>query len=115
MADCKHSLEPLELPKTRKPVRRERLSMGIPELDKMIGGGVLEGDSILVAGLRGQENGSGTQFIAAGLRNGEPGIIAVFEERQRYTERADSFGLKLKRRRKRESWKSFTVVRSISR
>jgi circadian clock protein KaiC len=83
---------------TRKPVRRERLSMGIPELDKMIGGGVLEGDSILVAGPSGTgKTALATQFIAAGLRNGEPGIIAVFEERPKgYTERADSFGLKLK-------------------
>ena len=29
------------------PARRRRLSMGIPELDKMLGGGVLEGDSLL--------------------------------------------------------------------
>src|SRR5476651_1375049 len=82
----------------RKPARRHRLSMGIPELDKMMGGGVLEGDSLLVAGPSGTgKSALATQFIAAGLRDGEPGIIAIFEERPKgYTDRADSFGLNLK-------------------
>ena len=72
--------------------------MGIPELDKMMGGGVLEGDSLLIAGPSGTgKSALATQFIAAGLRNGEPGIIAIFEERPKgYTARADSFGLDLK-------------------
>jgi circadian clock protein KaiC len=82
----------------RKPARRQRLSMGISELDKMMGGGVFEGDSLLVAGPSGTgKSALATQFIAAGLRNGEPGIIAIFEERPKgYTDRADSFGLNLK-------------------
>ena len=82
----------------KKPERRRRLSMGILELDKMMGGGVLEGDSLLVAGPSGTgKSALATQFIAAGLRNGEPGVIAVFEERPKgYTNRADSFGLNLK-------------------
>jgi circadian clock protein KaiC len=80
------------------PARRRRLSMGIPELDKMLGGGVLEGDSLLIAGPSGTgKSALATQFIAEGLRNGEPGIIAVFEERPNgYTERAAGFGLNLK-------------------
>jgi circadian clock protein KaiC len=84
--------------KKNNPVRRRRLSVGIPELDKMMGGGVLEGDSLLVAGPSGTgKSALATQFIAAGLRNGEPGIIAIFEERPKgYTDRADSFGLNLK-------------------
>jgi circadian clock protein KaiC len=84
--------------KKNNPVRRHRLSVGIPELDKMMGGGVLEGDSLLVAGPSGTgKSALATQFIAAGLRNGEPGIIAIFEERPKgYTDRADSFGLNLK-------------------
>jgi circadian clock protein KaiC len=81
-----------------KAAPRRRLSMGILELDKMMGGGVLEGDSLLVAGPSGTgKSALATQFIAAGLRKGEPGIIAVFEERPKgYTDRADSFGLNLK-------------------
>ncbi len=81
-----------------KPTRRRRLSVGIPELDKMMGGGIVEGDSLLVAGPSGTgKSALATQFIAAGLRHGEAGIIAVFEERPPgYTERAASFGLNLK-------------------
>ena len=81
-----------------KPSRRQRLSVGIPDLDKMLGGGVLEGDSILVAGPSGTgKSALATHFIAEGLRQGEPGIIAVFEERpEGYAARADSFGLDLK-------------------
>ncbi|MDP2817607.1 MAG: ATPase domain-containing protein [Polaromonas sp.] len=81
-----------------KPLRDRRLSMGIPELDKMMGGGILEGDSLLVAGPSGTgKSALATQFIAEGLRQGEPGIMAIFEERPAgYTDRADSFGLNLK-------------------
>ena len=66
----------------KKPVGRQRLSMGIPELDKMMGGGVLQGDSLLIAGPSGTgKTALATQFIAAGLRNGEAAIMAIFEER----------------------------------
>ena len=84
--------------KNRKPAEHRRLSMGIPELDKMMGGGVLEGDSLLIAGPSGTgKTALATQFIAAGLRDGEPAIMAIFEERPKgYTDRADSFGLNLK-------------------
>ncbi len=77
--------------------RRRRLSVGIPELDEMLGGGVIEGDSLLVAGPSGTgKSALATQFIAEGLSQGEPGIMAIFEERpDGYTQRADTFGLKL--------------------
>ncbi|MEP6671673.1 MAG: ATPase domain-containing protein, partial [Chthoniobacter sp.] len=80
------------------PQARRRRSMGIPELDTMLGGGILEGDSLLIAGPSGTgKSALATQFIADGLRHGEPGIIAVFEERPNgYTERAAAFGLDLK-------------------
>jgi circadian clock protein KaiC len=74
---------------------RRRLSTGIRELDALLGGGVPEGDSLLLAG----PSGSGksilaTQFIAEGLRHGEPGIVAVFEEiPAEYAQRAAMFGL----------------------
>jgi circadian clock protein KaiC len=81
-----------------KRARRQRLSTGIPELDKMLGGGILEGDSVLVAGPSGTgKSAMATQFIAEGLRRGEAAIMAIFEERpQGYAQRADSFGLDLK-------------------
>jgi circadian clock protein KaiC len=84
--------------KKAHPARSRRLSMGIPDLDEMMGGGVLQGDSLLIAGPSGTgKTALATQFIAAGLRNGEPAIMAIFEERPKgYTDRADSFGLNLK-------------------
>ena len=85
---------------TRKtlPARRRRLSLGVAELDKMLCGGILEGDSLLVAGPTGTGKSSlATQFIAEGLRHGEPGIMAIFEERPHgYAARARNYGLDLK-------------------
>jgi circadian clock protein KaiC len=80
-----------------KTARPRRLSLGIPELDRMLGGGILEGDSLLVAGPSGTgKSALATQFIAEGLRRGEPGIVAIFEERPHgYLQRAASFGLNL--------------------
>lgn len=86
----------------QRPSPRRRLSTGIAELDKMLGGGIPEGDSTLVAG----PSGSGksilaTQFVAEGIRQGEPAVVAVFEEHpQEYTARARSFGLDLRTPRK---------------
>jgi len=81
-----------------KPSARRQLSTGVTELDKMLGGGILEGDSLLVAGPSGTgKSALATQFIAEGLRVGEPGIMAIFEERpEGYTQRAGSFGLNLR-------------------
>jgi circadian clock protein KaiC len=79
--------------------RFRRLSIGITELDQMLGGGIPEGDSLLIAGPSGTgKSALATQFIAEGLRQGEPGIMAIFEERpQGYLHRASSFGLQLKK------------------
>ena len=81
----------------RNPPSGRRLSFGIAELDKMLDGGVREGDSVLVAGSSGTgKSVLATQFIAEGVRQGEPGIVAVFEERpEAYAERATSLGLDL--------------------
>lgn len=74
---------------------RRRLSSGVPELDAMLGGGIPEGDSVLVAGPSGTgKSVLATQFIAEGLRRGEPGIVAIFEERpDEYAGRAASLGM----------------------
>jgi circadian clock protein KaiC len=72
-----------------------RLSCGIPELDGLMGGGIPEGDSLLITGPSGTgKSVLATHFIAAGLLVGEPGIIVVFEERPaKYAARAASLGL----------------------
>jgi circadian clock protein KaiC len=81
--------------KKTRVLKRQRMSSGIPALDEMLGGGLLEGDSVLVAGPSGTgKSALATQFLAEGLRNGQPGIAAIFEERpEGYASRADSFGL----------------------
>jgi circadian clock protein KaiC len=78
--------------KTRE---RRRLLTGVAELDAMLGGGIPEGDNMLVAGPSGTgKSVFATQFIAEGLRRGEPGIVAIFEERpEEYTGRAANFGM----------------------
>jgi circadian clock protein KaiC len=65
-----------------------------PGWTRCFGGGVPAWDSILVAGPAGTgKSVLARQFIAAGLRHGEPGVIAVFEERpHQYLERAKLFG-----------------------
>lgn len=58
-----------------------RIPMGIPGLDDMLGGGLPAGYSMLVVG----PSGSGktilsTEFLAEGVRRGEAGVIAAFEK-----------------------------------
>ena len=59
----------------------QRVSMGTPGLDEMLGGGLPVGYSLLLVG----PSGSGktilsTDFLAEGARCGEPGVIAAFEK-----------------------------------
>jgi circadian clock protein KaiC len=61
---------------------RKRLVLDIEELDEMLGGGVPAGYSVLVAGPSGSgKSVLATQFIMAGIRHDEPGVLAVFEKR----------------------------------
>jgi circadian clock protein KaiC len=60
---------------------KSRVTMGVPGLDKMLGGGLPSGYSVLVAG----PSGSGktilaTAFLSEGVRRGEPGVIVAFEQ-----------------------------------
>jgi circadian clock protein KaiC len=79
------------------PRSEKRLSTGIRDLDKLLGGGIPEGDSVLIAGPSGTgKSALATQFIDAGIRKGESGIIVIFEERpEGYIARAASLGLNL--------------------
>ncbi|MGZ9185274.1 MAG: RAD55 family ATPase, partial [Candidatus Binatia bacterium] len=76
---------------------RRRLSTGVGKLDALMGGGIPEGDSLLVAGPSGAgKTVLGIQFIEEGLRRGEPGIVAMFEELpNEFMQRAASFGFDL--------------------
>ena len=74
-----------------------RAVTGVPGLDALVGGGLPTGDAVLVSGPSGTGKSMLTaQFIAAGVRQGEPGVIAVFEEHpQEYLRRAQRLGLDL--------------------
>ena len=84
--------------KKASPANRQRISTGVAELDAMMGGGLFEGDSCLVAGPSGTgKSALATQFIAEGLHRREAAVIAIFEERpEGYAQRAAGFGLDLK-------------------
>jgi len=69
-------------PTARSIDRQERRAIGVAALDKMLGGGIPAGYSVMIVG----PSGSGktilsTQFIREGIARGEPGVIAVFEKR----------------------------------
>jgi circadian clock protein KaiC len=74
---------------------RRRLSTGIRQFDELLAGGIPEGDSVLMAGPSGSgKSVLASQFIAEGLRHGEPGVIAIFEEvPTEYIRRAATLGL----------------------
>ena len=74
-----------------------RASTGVPGLDEMMGGGVPTGDSVLVAGPSGSgKSVLATQFIAQGGKDGEAGVLVVFEEHPKeYLHRAEGLGFRL--------------------
>jgi circadian clock protein KaiC len=86
-----------QLPASRRPKDDVRLLTGVAQLDRMLGGGIPAGDSLLVTG----PTGSGKsilagQFIAEGGRAGERSVIAVFEEQpEQYLRRARNLGFPL--------------------
>ncbi|GJJ01911.1 circadian clock protein KaiC [Duganella rhizosphaerae] len=62
-------------------VGSQRLSLGVPELDRMMGGGVPAGYSLLLVGPSGSgKSVLATQFLAEGVSRGEAGVIAAFEK-----------------------------------
>jgi circadian clock protein KaiC len=74
---------------------RTRVSTGIKKLDAMLGGGIPEGESLLLAGPSGSGKSTiGMQFINEGLKQGENGIVAIFEELPaEHVHRAKMFGI----------------------
>jgi circadian clock protein KaiC len=75
-------VDPVHLQLKKAPATAlRRLSTGVPALDEMMGGGLPAGYSMLLVG----PSGSGktllaTQFLLEGVRQAEPGIIALFEK-----------------------------------
>ena len=69
-----------DLPADYKP-RLERVPSGIAHLDEMVATGWLRGTATLVAGPSGAGKTSiGLHFLKAGVEDGEPGLLASFQE-----------------------------------
>jgi circadian clock protein KaiC len=60
---------------------KRRLLTGVPGLDEMMGGGIPEGDVLMLTGPAGSGKTTfATQFVAQGLSQQESCVVAVFEE-----------------------------------
>src|SRR5207244_4292881 len=88
-------LKPVE--EVQATVSRELISMGIPGLDDMLGGGTLRGNAMLVAGPVGSgKTVTAVQFIAEGIKRKEPGVVVIFEETApKYLDQAKALGVDL--------------------
>ncbi len=80
-----------------KPVSAIKVSTGIPDLDKMLKGGIPDDDVILISGTTGTGKTTfGLHFICDGLARGENGIIVSMEERpSKLVRNSRTFGLEL--------------------
>jgi circadian clock protein KaiC len=85
------------IPDAERFVSRNLISSGIPGLDEMLGGGTFEGSSVIVAGPAGAGKTTvAFHFIAEGVKNGQPGVMAIFEETiPKYILQAESLGFDL--------------------
>lgn len=73
---------PVRILETEDEGLSPRLLFGIPPLDDMLGGGLPQGFSLLIAGPSGSgKSVLAAAFLAEGARVGEAGVIAAFEQR----------------------------------
>ena len=60
--------------------QEDRVKTGVAGLDAMLGGGLMRGDSLLVAGSPGTGKTTlALHFLAAGIAANEPGVLITFE------------------------------------
>ncbi|MCB0210014.1 MAG: hypothetical protein KDJ52_11820 [Anaerolineae bacterium] len=61
--------------------QKQRLSLGSSEIDAMLGGGFINGSAVLVRGAPGVGKTTlGLQFLMAGIKAGQRGLLVSFEE-----------------------------------
>ncbi len=82
----------------RIPVDAERLSIGVPEFDALVGGGLERGTSCLLLGPAGTGKSTlAVLFSLAAAERGERSLICLFDESPHILlTRADSLGLRLR-------------------
>jgi circadian clock protein KaiC len=80
-------------------VSGRRLRTGVRGLDEMMGGGIPEGETLLVSGPSGTgKTILALQYLTEGVSSGEPGIMVTFEESpEEHIRKAASFGWDLQR------------------
>ena len=78
--------------------KRAQLKSGLPELDDLLGGGLEEGPSTLVAGPPGTGKSSlASQFVAAAAKRGQRCAMFLFEEAiNNLLNRADGLGMNVR-------------------
>lgn len=83
---------------TRVQKEQQQLTTGLDALDNLLGGGLEEGSSTLLAGPPGAGKSSlGAQIVYAALQRGERAAMFLFEEsKSKLLNRADSFNLNLR-------------------
>jgi len=88
-------VKPIEKDIRLQPV--QHISSGVAGLDEMLGGGLIAGSAVLVAGPAGSGKSTlAIQFLAEGAKRGEPGVLAMFEETPlKYLEQARGFDIDL--------------------
>ncbi|MBK9258770.1 MAG: AAA family ATPase [Polyangiaceae bacterium] len=90
-------IESLPIRPTVTVAHRRRLEFGIPGLDAMLGGGVLEGSTTGIVGPTGTgKTLLGSSFLARGLEQGERAIYAGLREMpEQVIQQAEAVGLRL--------------------
>lgn len=83
---------------TREVIPQALFRSEVTELDALLGGGIEEGTSTLIAGPPGTGKSTlATQFVAASLRQQERAAIFIFEEsKATFLNRAESLGMELR-------------------
>lgn len=81
--------------RTAAPTHSDRLPIGIPNLDAMLGGGLLTGSATLLLGFSGSgKTLLASHFLDAGARHGERGLyFGFYESPARLVEAAQNVGL----------------------
>lgn len=84
---------------TNQPTSTHRSSIGSEGLDRLLGGGVLDGSATLVVGVSGTgKTVLGMQFLNEGARQGKPGLMITLDEHPAQIVRnAAGLGLPLKK------------------